>query len=331
MNKLAKLGITALCGILFAVSLTACGGKKKDAPEPVPKTETTAEKESYDITGSWYSDREKGDTLTLNKDGSYTSSVWLKDGNYSISENTLTLTDLLGKETSLTIKENGDNLTLVYSDSSSGHTYYRTEEALNAVKVAQESAAAEEQSFNESVVMKILTTGDWTSNNGFTLHITKNDFTVSRNENNPNFNKEYNFTPDKTYQYQITDIKKDSNVSAFFINITTTADDDTQKQAQFTIGIKEDNLYTFFSDVVPYAAQFTKTVKIDFDTPMTNATEEITLEESSTAPEPPTIAHIDPETDSSKERVIVNEDGSIERIRQIRRTDKSGTEATEEN
>lgn len=327
MNKLAKLGITALCGVLFAVSLTACGGKKKDAPE----TETTAEKESYDLIGSWYSDRENGDTLTLNKDGSYTSSVWLKDGNYSISENTLTLTDLFGKETSFTIKENGDNLTLVYSDSSSGHTYYRTEEALTAVKAAQESAAAEEQSFNESVVMKILTTEDWTSSNGFTLHVAENDFTVSRNENNPNFNKEYNFTPDKTYQYQITDIKKDSNVSAFFINVTITADDGTQKQAQFTIGVKEDNLYTFFSDVVPYAAQFTKIVKIDFDTPTTNAPEEIAPEKSSAAPEPPTIAHIDPETDSSKERVIVHEDGSIERIRQIRRTDKSGTEATEEN
>lgn len=337
MNKLAKLGITALCGILFAISLSACGGKKKEAPETIPETETTAEKESYDIIGSWYSDHENGDTLTLKEDGSYTSSVWLKDGNYSISGNTLILTDLFKRQTNLTIQESEGDLTLVYADSSSGHTYYRTEEALDAVKTAQESVEAEEQSFNESVVMKILTTGDWTNPNGYTLHMTDRDFTISENENYPKFGNSESTDLDtestsKTYQYEITNIKAESHGFGYIFYSTIIKDDgERQENVYFKISFGEDNTYTINSEGFFYAYQFTKTIKIDFDTPTPNSSEEITPEESSAAPEPPTIAHIDPETDSSKERVIVHEDGSIERIRQIRRTDKSGTEATEEN
>lgn len=345
MNKLAKLGITALCGILFSVSLSSCGGKKKNAPETVPETETTAEKESHDLIGSWYSDRENGDTLTLNKDGSYTSSVWLKDGNYSIAGNTLTLTDLFGKETNLTIQGNGEELTLVYPDPSTGHTYYQTEEALNAVKAARESAAEEEKSFNEAVVKKILTTGDWTNQKsftepgGYTLHITDTEFTVSANEahelkDDPKFAELF---PTKTYIYKITDIKQEEPLlgspyeSRYSFKATITRDNgDTQENIPFYIDIGSDNFYSILSGGFPYDGKtYSKTIKIDFDTPPVSVPEETSVPE--TAHEIPTIAHIDPETDSSKERVIVHEDGSVEHIRQIRRTDKPDTEVTKEN
>lgn len=325
MNKLAKLGITALCVILFSVSLSSCGGKKKNAPETVPETETTAEKESYDLIGSWYSDRENGDTLTLNKDGSYTSSVWLKDGNYSIAGNTLTLTDLFGKETNLTIQGNGEELTLVYPDPSTGHTYYQTEEALNAVKAARESAAEEEQSFNEAVVKKILTTGDWTNPNGYTLHMTNRDFTISKNEDYPNFGNPESSDLDtestsKTYQYEITNIKAESHGFGYIFYSTIIKDDgEIQENVYFKISFGENNTYTINSEGFFYAYQFTKTIKIDFDTPPVSVPEETSVPE--TAHEIPTISHIDPETDSSKERVIVHEDGSVEHIRQIRRND----------
>ena len=63
------VGAAAVIFIVAVVCLILFGGKDGDN-NPVAL-------ENYDITGIWYSDREGGDTLTLEKDGTYTSSKWL--------------------------------------------------------------------------------------------------------------------------------------------------------------------------------------------------------------------------------------------------------------
>jgi hypothetical protein len=341
MNKRTKLWIAALCCILFTVSVAACGKKKENTDNEssaAQNTDTVTEQKSYDILGSWYSDRENGDMLTLKEDGSYTSSVWLKDGIYTISGDMLILKDTFGKETRLSIVQNKDEITLIYSEKASGHTYYRTEDKLNEAKAVQESSAAEEQNFNETILMKILTTGDWknqksfTEPGGYTLHITDTEFLVSANEEHE-MRKDPKFTelfPAKAYKYKITEIRQEevllgsSAESRYSFKATITRDNgDIQENVPFTVEIGNDNFYSISSGGFPYNSKtYSKTIKIDFDMKPTEAPEEIAaLEESETLPEPPIIAHIYPETDSSKERTIIHEDGSVEHIRQIRRND----------
>ena len=328
LTKTAKFLISIFCGTLMISSLTSCRtkqkGESKDSFHTEMESEPTLAFDGHSLVGSWFSDRENGDILTFNEDGTFSSSAWLKNGTFSISGKTVYLVDALGMKKSLTIGNHEGSMTLIFSDESSRYIYYRTQEELNKVKAARESAAAETLAFNKDAVMKILTTGEWLSSNNFTLSMTDTSFTISKNENHPDYGKsaEYDWEPSVTRQYQITSIERGTNVDAFFIDIKVTDENGIERNSDFTIGLKEDNTYTLFSHAFPYASSFTKTVALDFDTPP-KSSQRTQQEHTEHLTEYPTVATYTHETDSAKERITVRPDGSTEKIRQIRRIDAS--------
>lgn len=332
MTKTGKILLAVVCATISISALTSCKANQNAASDESSHTaaesETTNTFDSHSLVGSWFSDRENGDILTFNEDGTFSSSAWLKNGTFSITGKTVYLTDALGMKKTLSVGSYEGSATLVYSDESSGHTYYRTQAELNEVKIARESVAAEEQEFNKDAVMKILTTGEWLSTNGFTLSMTDTSFTVSKNESHPNYGKpaEFDFEPNVTYRYQIASIERGTNVDAFFIKVKVTDENGSERDTEFTIGLKGDNTYTLFSYAFPYAASFTKTVVLDFDIgPMS------IQETQQNRTEYPTVATYAIETEAPKETIIVHPDGSKEKVRRIRRVDVSDSSESSGN
>lgn len=338
MNKKVAIGVMIFGIILIIAAVIIRTGKKKTTSEPAKTTmsTTTNNKKTYVLTGEWYSDRENGDTLTLKSDGSYTSSTWLKDGKYNISGETLTLTDLFGKETSLTVTKEGETLTLVYSGGKpSGHSYYRTVAELDAATAVQNALVTEQHALNKSIIMQILTTGDWenqksfTEPGGYTLHMTDSEYIVFANDKNEQINdpkfKELN--PPKKYQYKITEIKQEDPVigtsyeSRYSFKATIIKENgEIEENINFHIDIGHDNFYSIESGAFFYGRQFSKKTRIDFDMqPMANQLSE----------EPQPVVETDyedtifpeKETAVSEDRTVIYADGTVDHIHQIRRND----------
>ena len=92
--------------------------------------------EGQAVIGSWYSD--KPDTLTLNKDGSY-SSNWLGNGKYTVKDGQLNITNPMDGSTKVfEIKNENNKKTFYYL--SLDYTYYDNQEEANK-RIAEKAAA----------------------------------------------------------------------------------------------------------------------------------------------------------------------------------------------
>jgi len=261
---LAGIGIiVVIIGIILVITI---GNKNKeviDDPTPTPTAEPTDTTETYDITGLWYSDQDESDTLELLEDGTYTSTVWLADGDYTVVNNKIDFVDLFGGRRSLYITNNGSKYTLDYSAGDISHTYYRSADEAAAVISARIDEAAEMQQFYKSALMQILLTGEWLSANGnSTLNFTDKDYTIVYTSA---IDSEV-ITATEQYEIDVFEVKGGGYTIAWRVTNSNGIEFYVQN---VTISVKG-NTYTIHSGSFPLANTFSKTVEIDFKQPDPN-------------------------------------------------------------
>ena len=178
--------------LLAASAILSAISRRRAAPAPAPavtdsaaveSASATSEEPIADITGDWYSNREKGDHLRLYQDHTFTSD-WLGSGTYTQSGSTLSLSGTLGLSAELTYDSDTD--TLQYTGSrEAAHTYYRTEQKVSEAQAAQQEA--DRSSDAAQTAHELLTAGVWESYTLTTpqevlatLTFTDSSFTVSR-------------------------------------------------------------------------------------------------------------------------------------------------------
>lgn len=250
------LVIAVICVIVF--------GDKNNDPQPISSSAPAlTDTSNYDVTGVWYSDRENGDTLTLDEDGTYTSSNWLANGEYAITGNVLTLTDLFGDSKALIIASDGDTYMLKYAGASA-HTYYRTEQEASTAQEQQIAADEEMQSLYNAALSQILTTGDWVSVNERTT-LTFTDTTITLHYDGTE--SEYVEAATVNYTYAIVSFEVKSGSYIIIMDCHNESDNNDYKNTQVGITVGEDNLYTMTGGCFAYARVFNKTVAIDFTQP----------------------------------------------------------------
>lgn len=156
--------IVAIAGavlLLLAIFLRL-GGKNTadtDTPNGEPGYEESGQpEENFSPVGTWYSDREQGDVLTLREDGTF-SSDWLAGGTYEVKNGTLYLTTALGKTVSLAI--DSASPCLLYTQKGQEHTYFTTQVLATESRDAHNAAAQAEQERSIQTTLKILTIGAW--------------------------------------------------------------------------------------------------------------------------------------------------------------------------
>lgn len=292
------VGAAAVIFIIAVICLILFGGKDGD--------NNPASLENYDITGVWYSDREGGDTLTLEKDGTYTSSKWLAQGNYAVDGNTVTLSDMFGdsKELVLTVADNA--YTLQYTGASA-HTYYRTEKEVTDAQAAAAAAEEEKQSMYSAALQQILTTGVWESLDA-TTKMTFTDNAISFEYAGITAGNTSNVgAATTTYSYSVVSFTVENGNYFVVMDFHDNTNNADYKGCNVDVTVSDDNLYTILCHNFPYAYKYTKTVEIDFTQP--DGTTGSGNEQDSTDPS------------STGDREVIGEDGSTDRITQISRDD----------
>lgn len=277
------VGAAAVIFIVAVVCLILFGGKDGDN-NPVAL-------ENYDITGIWYSDREGGDTLTLEKDGTYTSSKWLAQGDYTVDGNTVTLTNMFGDTKELVLTSTENVYTLQYTGASA-HTYYRTEKEVTDAQEAAAEAKEEKQSMYSAALQQILTTGEWesldtTTKMTFTANAISFEYAGITAGNTSNIG-----AATTSYSYSVVSFTVENGNYFVVMDFHDNTNNADYKGCNVDVTVSDDNLYTIFCRNFPYVYKYTKTVEIDFSQP-----------------------------GGTGDRVVVGEDGSIDRITQISRDD----------
>ena len=239
--------IAAICAILFS----------KNSIVDLSKIIT------YDITGTWYSDRESGDILHLDKSGTYTSSNWLISGKYFYDKNNIILTDTFGDSRNLTLIASNGTYTLNYTDTGA-HTYYRTEAEAHAaresIRQKAEKEENEQKAYFEEFLPKILTTGEWENRFGETVMFTE-DTVIFKDASNT----------ETKYSYKIVslDVKKGKCFIVIkYENLTYFAGG--EETGCLLLSPKENNLYTLKGNgqiVMEFTYAYTKTLDLDTNVP----------------------------------------------------------------
>lgn len=137
---------------------------------------------SSSVVGTWYSDRDDGAALVLNKDGTYSDGKWLIGGSYNKDGDTILLTGTLDGQNTLKLqKKNGENV-LVYGDESYSHTYYSTEEAARKAREerqAAQKAAEEEKAEKEREAFQASLVGYWCTSGNYPIEFTSDGKYIS--------------------------------------------------------------------------------------------------------------------------------------------------------
>ena len=258
-SKTAKIIVAIIAALLLIVAFVLffkqSGEENKEQGSSAPVIVA-----GYDISGTWYSDRERGDTLTLNSSGSYTSLNWLANGNYTASDDnrTITLTDSFGDRKQLTLVMIGDAYVMKY-EGAAAHTYYRTTQEVTAAQEAQQAAAEEIKSFYDAALLQILTTGEWVSlDETTTLNFTDSTFTVEFAGNQ--------FIEATVYEhsYIVTSFEVINGNYSIKMDIHDNTSGLDFNNSSAGISIKEDNTYVITCGNFPYAQKYQKTVEIEF-------------------------------------------------------------------
>lgn len=89
MTKTGRILLSVVCATISISVLSSCKSNRDTASDEsshmAAESETTNTFDSHSLAGSWFSDRENGDILTFNEDGTFSSSAWLKNGTFSIT------------------------------------------------------------------------------------------------------------------------------------------------------------------------------------------------------------------------------------------------------
>ena len=314
ISKTTKIIIAAIAAVLLIIAIVLVvknGGSTSNSDlTTMPGGNTSANATGYDITGVWYSDRENGDTFTLNTDGNYTSSNWLANGKYTVDGDVITLVDAFGDSRTLTLTASDSAYMLRY-DGAAAHSYYRTEKEATAAHEQHRTDDEAMQSVYEATLMQILTTGEWIYTDAFattTLQFTENSFVIT-------YSGSKNIAPaTHKHSYIITNFKEiNGNYS-----VTMDIHDETRNQSfdnsGVSITVADGNIYTITCGNFTYATRLTKTLNID----LTESQTTTAALDNGTKPEA-TAQSGNEETNG--EQVIVHDDGRIESIRQISRND----------
>lgn len=156
--------IVAIAGavlLLLAIFLRLGGKSNADTDTPDSGAlyeENQQPEESFSPIGTWYSDREQGDVLRLEEDGTF-SSDWLAGGTYEVKNGTLYLTTALGRTVTLSIDSSSP--CLLYTQKNQEHTYFTSQTLAKESRDAHNAEAQAELERNITTTMKILTTGAW--------------------------------------------------------------------------------------------------------------------------------------------------------------------------
>lgn len=323
MSKTPKMIIAGIGAIFLIVAIIffITHGGKKTATDPDRGSTPVVNAADYDITGEWYSDRENGDTLTFTSDGSYTSTDWIAPGSYTFDGNTVILKDVFAENRTLTLSTIGEEYVLIYSGAAS-HTYHRTEAKATSAREAAAKEEAEMQGFYDAAFIQILTTGDWVNDDEMyitTAHFTENSFAVSctLNENYTNFSEEEL----EEYHGEYTIVSIEAANGTYIAKATFKEDGKSYTDSgDISITAGENNTYTLLCHNLPYAYKYTKTAEIVLVQPQSSTTGKVSEQDIADANS--SHATADP-TGSNKtgDRVVVGEDGSIDRITQLSRND----------
>lgn len=305
INKKILIAIALVLIVVFVVLSIILGNKNKDLQQP-DGSNPQATDIVYDVTGAWYSDRENGDTLTLNSDGTFTSSVWLTRGNYTYSGDTVTLTDMYKHTYQLTAVAANDSYVLHYNGSSDGHTYYRTQEEVDELKAQQQASDEEMQGIYNAALQQILTTGEWAkvSNvEAVTLQITSDTILFTY--------KVGGKTVTDSFTYFIASFEVIDGKYIVKMDLHDTAANEDYKGETVEISAGTDNHYTLTFPWITngsISGQYEKTVDITF----TQASGD-----TSGSVSPQDIY----EANRTGDKTVVNDDGSVDNITQISRDD----------
>ena len=326
ISKNAKISIAviaALALIVAAVLYFTQGDKvnivqeNDNTPEPVistPGVNTPVIVASYDVSGTWYSDRENGDILVLETFGTYTSSNWIAAGSYVVGadNHTITLTDSFGERKELNLTTNGSAYVMRY-EGAAAHSYYRTMQEVTTARETQKAAAEEMQSFYDAALLQILTTGEWSSiDETTTLNFTNNTFIIDYVGNQ--------FVEAATceYSYVVTKIEVHNGHYSLKLDIYNKTLGVESKNSDVGIKVGDDNTYTITCGNFAFAQKYQKSIDIIFTQGSTGAHIDSHDTDSNTV-------GANSSGDTGQENVVgrevVSEDGTIERITQISRDD----------
>lgn len=262
---IAVIGIVLLITAIILVIIK--NGNKDDGAQNTEPTDSTTAAiittiDGYDITGVWYSDRQDKDVLTLDPSGTYTSTVWLAAGTFSVEGDNIALTDNYGTTKKLTYKIMNDAPVLFFDNAAYSHSYYRTEQAATQAATDQQQQDEDMKVLYNAALQQILTTEEWKDNTGnTTLSFTEKDYTVTYT------------APDGTKQtvtckYAVTDIQVDGG--NYRVKWIMTDENNIEYNiTDVSISVKNGNEYTIYSSSFSFARTFTKTVDIEFVEPGT--------------------------------------------------------------
>jgi len=261
-------------------------GNVDSADSPTsPNTEGNNNISEYLVSGTWYSNQQRVDTLMLNDDGSYSSSYWLAAGNYQVDGDKIILTDIYGTSKSLSIIDNNEDLVLYFDNAHLSHYYYMSKRT-DANNIATDSddkvyisnnnetppLVDTEDYFDDMQVMykaavsQILTTGGWVDVRGeTTLTFTDEEYTavytstILAGE-----------TEQKTTGYNILEVTALDN--EYKVKWESVESDGRKSIINDIILTSKDNDYTLYSFSFPFAKTYIKSEKIYFTQPEASGT-----------------------------------------------------------
>lgn len=249
-NKKICIIVAAASAVLLLLAVVLRLSKKDetrtDAPEGTSGyADEQQPEDDFSPVGTWYSDREQGDTLQLKEDGTFTSD-WLSEGTYAADGSTIQLTTVLGKTVSLTIDRGGPCLRYIHTageKEDKDHTYFTS---LELAKANREQILADKQAEfdrNLAMAMKILTTGTWHYSEVYALkgqepathelEITQDTLRAFVGEDR-----------EETYTYEVTSISVANGEITMKVNYWPEGSDgENVKQDTFSIFEGEDHYY----------------------------------------------------------------------------------------
>ncbi|WP_435924235.1 hypothetical protein [Paenibacillus sp. DYY-L-2] len=261
-KKLIWIAAAAVVLVIVLLAVFIPKGKDQAAENASATPDTTKVSEAGNaqnakVAGTWYSDREDNDILTLSEDGSYSSTGWLTSGKYIVEGDLVSLTDPFGTTKELTLKDGEGGKVLFYENEPLSHTYFQSEQL---AKQSQEAQKPEELPLGElEEVVKEMTLGDWESEyQPQVLSITEDQIAHQFKD------KDGKVRDDLTqyYSYKIVEVtQSDSKYYelGFHVNLEITRlDDNYTYTADMSIQKDREGSYAISSGYAPLQGNFIK-------------------------------------------------------------------------
>lgn len=177
------------------------------------------------VEGQWIGDRFVQNLLTINSDGTFTETDFMKEGTFEVKQSYLILTDIGGQEYVMKYRVLEDGTEQLYFTAGQTETIYTraTEEDLAAIQEIEEEQDSEadlQQKTNMAIAYQVLTEGDWKDSAGNSLRFTKDVFAMQSGE------------AVESYPYQVSEVSVNEGDPSGYI-ITGVIQD----QEPFTISL----------------------------------------------------------------------------------------------